>query len=275
MVCHNALLTLHGRDENLSGQELNRKIALPGSLNFRDFGGYNTLSNERVCTGRLYRSGRLSDIAQDGHADFSALDIRVICDLRTVQERADHPTPFLGDDVKNIHIPMDPGNASMLAKVLFERSTSSSDRKRIVTKFTSDLVRYHASDYKRMFAVLQAECEGGFLVHCSAGRDRTGIGVALILLVLGVPQKQVMDDYLMTNDLLDFERFILPQLAKMYGDVKIDSDVARSLATLHADYLRAAFDEMVRSHGSVDGYLTNAIGLSTSDRARMRARFLE
>lgn len=275
MVCRNARSILLGRDEILPVQEFNRKIALPGALNFRDFGGYETLSGERVCTGRLFRSGRLSDIAQDSHADFCALNIRVICDLRTLQERSDHPTPFLGSDVENVHIPMEPGNASMLAKVLFERSTSSTDRRRIITQFTRDLVQHHASDYTRMFAALRANHEGGFLVHCSAGRDRTGIGVAMILLALGVSQEQVMQDYLLTNEILDFERFILPQLAKMYGEVNVDNDVARSLATLHADYLKGAIDEMVRSHGSVDGYLANAIGLRRSDRARMQALFLE
>ena len=138
---------------------------------------------------------------------------------------------------------------------------------------TGELTRDHADSYARMFQALQEHAPGGFLVHCTAGKDRTGVGVALILLALGVPRDVVMHDYLLTNEVLDFETFLLPRLRASLGHDNIDVEGAKVLSGVRPQYLDAALDEMERACGSQDAYLEQAIGLKTAHREELREHF--
>jgi protein-tyrosine phosphatase len=140
---------------------------------------------------------------------------------------------------------------------------------------TAGLTRDHAWGYALMFQALQDHAPGGFLVHCTAGKDRTGVGVALIQLALGVPRESIMEDYLLTNEVIDFEEFLLPRLRASLDDDDIDVESARVLAGVRREYLQGALDEMQRACGSLDAYLEQAIGLKSPQRDRLREQFLE
>ncbi|MDH3642864.1 MAG: tyrosine-protein phosphatase, partial [Gammaproteobacteria bacterium] len=188
---------------------MDRLVDLPGSVNFRDFGGYHTHAGTRVRRGLLFRCGQMANLTEDGQSGFAELNIRVICDLRRPDERDADPTPVPHHVSRRVEIPIDPGGTSALRQSLSDGEASVAQRIEFMRAITGELTRDHASSYRLMFRALQDHAPGGFLVHCTAGKDRTGVGVALILLALGVPREVVMEDYLLTNEVIDFETFLL------------------------------------------------------------------
>jgi protein-tyrosine phosphatase len=247
--------------------------AVPGAINLRDFGGYPTLDGRRVRSGVLYRSGMLSQLTDAGQRALRALDIDVICDLRRDEERAAEPTPFPAHDPRQVLIAIDPDSAVALREAMQFDGLPAAERVRYMVEINRELARAHTAEYRFVFNTLESSTRGGFLMHCAAGKDRTGFGVALIQLALGVPRELVVEDYLLTNDTMDFEGFIVPRLRASYGDV--DLELARVLSGVRIEYIDAALDEIERGFGSIEVYLRDALGIDARRRAALQDRFLE
>ena len=96
-----------------------------------------------------------------------------------------------------------------------------------------------------MFDALWSAGDDGFLIHCAAGKDRTGFGVAAIQFALGVPRETVIDDYLLTNEAMDFERVHPAAPARKSGTTAtIDVEAAKALSGVRLEYIHAALDEV-------------------------------
>jgi protein-tyrosine phosphatase len=123
-----------------------------------------------------------------------------------------------------------------------------------------------APAFRVMFGLLADAENLPLLLHCSAGKDRTGFAAALLLTALGVGWDQVLDDYLATNRLWRREvarNFTLP------------APVAEALLGAHAELLTAAFDALRGAYGSVDAYLDVEMGLNPGARQALADRLLE
>ncbi len=254
-------------------REPSRIIDVPGAINLRDFGGYPTIDGGRVRHGLLYRSGMLAELTDEGQSALRALGIGVICDLRRDDERALEPTPFPAHDPRQIVVSIDPDKA-VKARLATEYSgLDVAGRVQFMIEINRELAVVHTLQYRRVFDALWSAGDAGFLVHCAAGKDRTGFGVAAIQLALGVPRETVVEDYLLTNVAMDFERFIVPRLRPSYGEVDVEQ--ARALSGARSEYINAALDAVDDAYGSFDAYLEGALGIHQSRRAALRARYLE
>lgn len=246
-----------------------RILNVPGGLNFRDFGGYETVDGGRVKHGRLFRSGELSRLTDVGREAFGALGIGLICDLRRPDERADYPTPF--PEALQLRVPIDPGSSVEL------RSATNLDygqRVAFMTRINVELARDHAAEYRRVIEALLGHDERGFLVHCTAGKDRTGFAVAVIQLALGVPRELVEEDYLLTNEAIDFEGVMLPRFRAHFGESMSLEDV-RAVGGVRLEYLHAALDVLEQLYGGIEAYLETALGLGPEQRERLREQFVD
>ena len=250
-----------------------RILDLPGAVNLRDFGGYRTSDGGCVRAGLLYRSGMLAELTPAGQQQLRALGIGVICDLRRPYERDLEPTPFPVHDPRQVHIEIDPDSAVRLREALEDSVLGMAERVHFMVEINRELARVHTAEYRRVFEALESSGNQGFLMHCSAGKDRTGFGVAAIQLALSVPRETVIEDYLLTNEAMDFERFILPRLRANYGD--IDVEAARALSGVREEYIHAALDEVDATFGSFDSYLEDGLGIDARRRAALRRRYLE
>jgi protein-tyrosine phosphatase len=252
-----------------------RTLPLEGAVNLRDFGGYATADGREVRLGRLFRSGTLTHLSPAAQREFRALDVRLICDLRRSDEAAAEPTPFPGDGPRRLEIPIDPGSAVAMRERLHRDRLSLRERIDFMVAINRDLAREHADDYARMFEGLLELEEGGFLVHCAAGKDRTGFACALILHALGVPEETVIDDYLLTNEAMDYEGYVLPKLvARFEPDAVPDRESVMALAGVRPEYLRAAYDAIEAEFEGVEHYVERAVGLDASARSLLRRRLL-
>ena len=253
---------------------MDRVVDLSGAVNFRDFGGYATVDGATVRRGLLFRCGQLAGLTQEALEQFERLGIEVICDLRRPDEREVDPTPVPHHISRRVEIPMDPGSATQLRESLRAGYADVRQRVDFMRAITRELARDHVEGYSSMFGALLEHAPGGFLVHCTAGKDRTGVAVALILLALGVPREIVIQDYMLTNEVMDFEAFILPRIRENLGHDNIDVEGARVLSGVREEYLVAALEEMENACGSLEAYLERAIGLSSRDLGALREHYL-
>jgi protein-tyrosine phosphatase len=111
------------------------------------------------------------------------------------------------------------------------------------------------------------------LVHCVAGKDRTGIAIALLLAVLDVPHETIVEDYMLTNHAGDFEQFIMARDAAHHPLLATPADIRRIIFAAHVDYLQAAFEHIEREHGGVNLFLDQH-GIDAAMRAKVRSTLL-
>jgi protein tyrosine/serine phosphatase len=135
----------------------------------------------------------------------------------------------------------------------------------------------HRYVYRAAFEGLLNE-PGGVLVHCMAGKDRTGILCALIHHALGVPDDHKRADFLFTNHASDVEGrldWFAEILGEYGGGPPVDREAARALFGVEADYLDHAFGQMGERFGSVDNYLSDFLLIGEPEKAALRAKFVE
>jgi protein-tyrosine phosphatase len=249
-----------------------RFIPIPGTLNFRDFGGYLTSDGNRVRRGLLFRCGALNQVPDDAYQQFSELDIGVICDLRRDEELELSPTPDHKPFNCQVRIPIDPGSSIHLRESFENPDHTHEDRILFMKEITREIARDHVIEYTRLFDEL-LNANNGFLLHCTAGKDRTGFGAAMILFALGVSEEDIFDDYLLTNSATDLIERMRPMFKDRY-EGRIDEKSLLATSGVRKEYLRAAIDELISVHGSVNGYL-EAVGINDKARTELRIRLTE
>ncbi|MDE1178206.1 MAG: tyrosine-protein phosphatase [Edaphobacter sp.] len=183
-----------------------RHLDLEGTPNFRDIGGYETADGRFVRWGLFYRSGVLSGLTPADLQYLAQLNIRVVCDFRTKEENDVAPEKWVDDpSVQRVSLPIgsDPNRKSnnvSLQQLLAGHPTAEQLRERMRATYGSFV--FSSGD---QFATLFRQVNNDhlpLLYHCTAGKDRTGIFSALLLLTLGVPEKTVLEDYALTNQYL-------------------------------------------------------------------------
>ncbi len=252
--------------------ETSRFVPLEGSINFRDFGGYKTQTGQKIKWRRLFRCGSLAMLSDDGIKKFSDLNISVICDLR----REDEAAMGMTSDKAPFHcrqaIPIAQGSSEMLRASIRDPSQNAADRIRFMTDVTRELAKHHADEYRQLFRHL-LNADGGFLLHCSAGKDRTGFGAALILAALGVDENTIMQDYLLTNEAACLHEFMHTRMREQFG-AHFDEESINAVGGVKEAYLQAALDEIASTHGSLDEYLED-IGIARLEKERLKEKLLD
>lgn len=252
-----------------------RLIAIPGAVNLRDFGGYPGVGNRPVRRGKLFRSGALDRLKDVGIPQFNALGIQTICDLRRPEERDQEPTPTTLS-VRRVEIPMDPGSAIAMREALAKEDLDAKARIDYMVAINHELAAHHQEDYAQLFQALLDTDQGGFLVHCAAGKDRTGFAVALILHALGVAEDLVLSDYLFTNSAVDLEGQVLPRMRRYYGDRPLpELEAIMAIAGVRPEYLRAAYHAIAQDFASLEAYLEDALGMDRDRRHTLAQRYLQ
>jgi protein-tyrosine phosphatase len=255
-----------------------RRLPLAGADNFRDLGGYRTRDGRTVRWGRLYRSNELSDLSGEDVRYLSRLGLRLVCDLRSPRERSAQPSRAAGA----------PAPASVALPVSEEGVDPEHMRERIRTGGIAalsveatmlDAYRSfpgeHAGAWSALFARLARAENLPTLVHCTAGKDRTGFAAALVLLSLGVPEATVFEDYLLTNVYRDDFRRRVERWVPLYSLFRTRPEDVLPLLEARPAYLRASLDAIEAGWGSVDGYLERALGVGPETRAALEANLLQ
>ncbi|MFJ8263602.1 tyrosine-protein phosphatase [Rummeliibacillus sp. NPDC094406] len=245
-------------------------------MNFRDMGGYQTEDGRSIKKGVFYRSGDLSKMTANDKAVFETLGIRTIFDYRDHGEAKVKPDPVFAN-VVNIRIPAK-GNVG------FEMPTvtlKDIDNREFLQKINGDIftemysqMAFNNPSYQKLMEIVQEPDQLGLLHHCAAGKDRTGVGGALILLALGIPRDTILVDYLLTNDYMKPMRdAMIPILSKHLNEQEMQQ--FGDIMGAKESYLQAVFQAIDQNYGDTDRYLEDEFGLDFSKRQRLQHYYLE
>lgn len=253
-------------------------LGLAGAPNFRDLGGYRTASGKTVKRGIVFRSSKLSALTPVDWAKVQTLGVGHVYDLRTVEERQAEPDAWPAPAPPAYGSPKPDMSASIAG--MKKAGTDARAVRASIIHFYGDMPTIYAPEYAAFFHGL-ADGDKPVVVHCTAGKDRTGVASALLLTALGVPRTTVVDDYQLTERLL-------PQ-APMQTSGKPGASIGgkgaaamlamppatqKAMWAADAAYVAAALDAVKRRYGSIDGYMRKALGMSDAEIARLRKRLL-
>ncbi|MDZ7784827.1 MAG: tyrosine-protein phosphatase [Halioglobus sp.] len=263
--------------ENGEGSVLaERRLSLQGAPNFRDLGGYEAGDGRRLKWGRLYRSSKLSSLSETDIDYVRRLGLTLVCDFRQAIEQELDPT-VLGEHPTHVtaRLPVMPGSAQSFMDSLHDGIIEVHDATAFMENINRELVATQMPRYAEMFQLLLAE-DQQLLIHCASGKDRTGVGAALILDVLGVPEEAIIEDYLLTNECLpvDEELERLSRLTDRSGRA-VDQAALRPMLEVRPEYIQACFDEIRQRYRSREHFFETALELDDDKVARLRERYLQ
>jgi protein-tyrosine phosphatase len=254
-----------------------RLIPFDRVLNFRDFGGWDTTDGASIPRGRLFRSAAFHDATEADIAKLDAMALRFLVDLRRPEERAHEPNKWVSEACRMIFNDDGAGRGTALAPHLValmqSELTPQSTR-----AYMMNLYRDIPFDprlialYRDWFAELAAG--GAGVVHCAAGKDRTGLICALTLMALGVDEEAVFADYEFTNAAVDLETRMPRIQARMEERLgrKLAPEALKPMLGVEIDYLREALKVMEAKHGSALAYMNDVLGVGEAERAALRRK---
>ena len=246
----------------------NKRVhSILGLSNFRDAGGYQTRSGQIVKRGRLFRSAHPGLLTDEGLRELSAFGIGYIIDLRGVHESAETPMPSLvGTGMTRVPAHVEPSTSSAIRELVAQGRINGSALRDVMIASYRGYVRDKSPTFAAALAVLIDGIDKPVLVHCTAGKDRTGFLIAMIQAALGVAHEDILADYLLTNHTWD-QASPIPQ--------GLDEASYQSIRVASAEYLASAFDEIETIHGSMTSYQEDVLGIDHFKRRRLESCLLE
>ncbi len=250
--------------------------------NFRDMGGYLTQQGTTVKWGTFFRSGTLVPLKGDEKEIYQGMNIDHVFDYRSQGEKAlapdeipqgtlYHPVPAI-DEENNVARLASADIGSMMAAI---NTKGHADKAK---DLFADLYRQLPFKNKAYAALFRAMAQGGqessFLQHCSAGKDRTGVGCALTLLALGVDEETVMQDYLLSALFRNTPEDVRDM--KKYANITLSDhamEVAALLAGVSKELLNATFDTIKKKYNSYEAFFLAEYGFNQKDLEALRQKY--
>lgn len=269
-----------------------RTLPITGLNNFRDFGGYVGANGRRIKWGLFYRSNHLNGLKPDAKAYIERLGIKTIIDYRSDNEIKSNPNTHVGE-MQTFHLDASAQTAELAAQ--FAAEPSNEDRaliecvmrdipKELVNgKGEQVLEQYRnfvlseksKNSFKQMLKIMLDPLNNPSIQHCRGGKDRTGYGVVLLLLILGVSEQDIIQDYMLTHH----NRLARNEIKMAaYRKITDDQDVLDYLLCLidtRENFILEIFNTMKQVAGSPINYIKQELGISDADIKTMQDNYLE
>ncbi|KEY59169.1 tyrosine-protein phosphatase [Serratia sp. DD3] len=249
-------------------------VPLDGGINFRDLGGNSMADGRRIKSGLLFRSGSLDRLSESDCAFLTQVPVCAVLDYRDADEVQAKPDR-LWQCVDYQNIPANPLSHEVNANL--DKLTSELLAEFDARAFMLELYRrlpFNNAAYHQLAQWLVQPERGAIVQHCAVGKDRTGVGAALVLLALGADEATVMEDYLLTETTLAVVREqMLAQLA-----TRLNAPALAQFAyvlSAKEEFLAAALGCIREQYGSTDHWLQAEYGLGPSQRESVQAFYLE
>jgi len=254
-----------------------RRLPFSGAKNFRDLGGYQTTEGKMVRWGLLYRSDMLSTLTNADHKLLLSLSLDLMVDFRTDWEKQSHPDRLPDDmNFRLVEIPILDSSTKVWRDSQNEmgKNLKNLDPVKSMTKTYVELATQFTPEMRMFMQEVLASNGKPVLLHCTAGKDRTGFASAILLRMLGVPQETIMEDYLLTNEyLISSYKWNLFLVQLLRGKQFVEN--IKCFMSADPSYLSAAFDAIDREHGSFENYVGDGLGLTEKDIERLQELYLE
>jgi len=253
------------------------KLALEGATNFRSLGGLPAADGRRIRPHALMRADRLAGLSAQDWEILAGTGLATICDLRSDAERAEHPTaipPGLPVRALNCEVSNDLRADPSLGRLMLA-DPSARGAERVMIEIYRRFPGYMGATLTR---VAERLLDGGapMLVHCSAGKDRTGFVIAMLLHALDVPEELIRADYLASRHWpgsVHHRATLASRLGRFMPAGEVEAAVDTVIDVRDA-YLDSALDALRQDFGTVQRYLEVAAGLDATRVERLRKHLL-
>jgi protein-tyrosine phosphatase len=257
---------------------VSRILALESVANVRDLGGLPAGDGSVVRRGRLVRSASLHEMTDSDRGVLERSGITAVIDLRAPYERHLHPTVWKGIRLVSAPLVHDAQVRSIVERFHRRDLTDAELLDWWTLTGVVDAPYEHLGSVGVIFETLLAAApEDGFIFHCRGGKDRTGMVAALILEALGVPRPQILEDFLMSNAILDAERPTgdAAVIVSAVSGSELSPEAAFSFAGVRREWMERLWAGIETRDGSLLSYLTDTVGIGETGLAGLRSRYLE
>ncbi|MBD5429618.1 tyrosine-protein phosphatase [Lactobacillus sp.] len=257
-----------------------RLITLDGTVNFRDLGGYTNKDGQRIRWNKIYRADSLSSLSVNDKEKLASMKVAIDCDLRSTNEQRIAPDQ-LWDGVKYVdcHVYAEDKDGSLEEEKdrsvykFLHHIPKVGEKGNFLGEIYQNVILSPVSQksFAKVFAHLLNLPENEALVfHCSAGKDRTGMTAALILTALGVDEKTIAQDYLLTNKLYPFGfKKQIPSDSEM-----IDLVNRMNIAQGEGAAIKGITRTINEGFGGFEKYFTKVLGFTKEDLKRFKELYL-
>jgi protein-tyrosine phosphatase len=239
-----------------------RRIEMDGAVNFRDIGGYEAGFGRRTRWGRVYRSDSLAELTPADLDRLTALELFGISDFRLASERLAKPDRLPAGHGMMLLTPgfIPVGTEDMIRRIAANAIGPQQIMSEVVGHYRL-FVTDHLANYTSTLRMLLEADGQPVLLHCTSGKDRTGFGIALVLLAAGCDEDTVIADYALTNHYRRDVRFMFPW--------DVDQAALDMLTAARAEYIETSLATLRQTHGAPEDWLA-AMGLDAADRRQLR-----
>lgn len=247
------------------------------TINFRDIGGLRTEDGQVVRSGLFYRSEGPASFLDAHLAELRALGVRTVCDLRSDGEREASPHDWCGPECRILNLVM---NTDMRAqgKEAWKRLHADPSAAKLRRVINESYRAMPGALLPHLHSIVSALSDGQtpLVLHCTAGKDRTGVAVALILTLLGVRKSDIDADYAKTALFMSDPRLVA-SVEEVWGrnlGVRPDAEMLALMMGIDQAHLAAAFEEVEARWGGVPAYFA-AGGIDEAAQVRFRTMMIE
>jgi protein-tyrosine phosphatase len=256
-----------------------RQIKLEGQDNFRDLGGYRTTDGHTVKWGLIYRAGQLSKLTDSDISKLKELKIRTVVDFRGTSE-VERGKDRLPEGVRSVGLPIDINSLPKPEESSSGSSANGADNGML--RATRSIMLFKTDVYSAFIRELSDPQNRPLLFHCTAGKDRTGVGGAILLTLLGVPWETVKEDYLLSNYYRKEQnekdlKTLRDSLAQKQGvpPEKVDMSSYEAAYYVRPEYIEAARQDVINKYGSMEAFFKKELGVTDELIKRLRSELLE
>lgn len=244
--------------------------------NFRDLGGYKTADGRTVKKGLFFRSAHLTDLSQEDIDVLKKYKIKHIFDYRNDDEADKYPSTQI-ENIKNIRIPA--------LKMPSTESDEFDSVESMVDEFFIKGLAYNRmkdsyyqlpinnESYKNLINLVKDPNMLPVLSHCTAGKDRTGVGCSIILMLLGVSREEIVKEYLKSDGYV--EEFIEEFLTFKPELKDVPKEKLRYIFGVYEEYIKESFKRIDEMYSSSEEYFEKEFNITKEDIQKIRDAYLE
>lgn len=264
------------------------RIELEGLSNARDLCSLVGYGGKKIMQGRIIRSDNLSAITDSDIKKLQEYGLKKVVDFRTDDEIKNSPDR----KIPRVEWIKNPILKALTTGITREETSAPSSLAEILLNFSCDLGvkgkewlaglyiplvsdEFCLKGYRKFLDTLKDNKEGAVLYHCSAGKDRVGIGTLIFLSALGVDRKDIIKDYLLTNESYANVIKEAQNLGKEKGVAQEIIDTIEPLSGVDISYINTALYTIDNVHGGMDNFLNNQLGLDENYLTELRKNYLE